>query len=97
MTSASVGSSGGDFQDPVTSPNDPIFMFHHANLDRNAKQWMANNADKRAAFYEYPASGTIDGKSFVGMFLADVTSSAFPFTAENLGFDDFPDQTVSLT
>ena len=70
----------------MTSPNDPIFMFHHANLDRNAKQWMANNEDRRAAAYGYPTSGTIDGRS-EGMFLADVASSAFPFTAQNLGLD----------
>jgi len=29
----------GDFADAWTSPNDPIFFFHHANLDRHLMTW----------------------------------------------------------
>jgi hypothetical protein len=45
----------GDFEDTVTSPNDPLFMFHHANLDRNNRWWMHTAAAKSAIYYGYPA------------------------------------------
>ncbi len=28
------GTADGDIKDPITSPNDPLFFSHHANLDR---------------------------------------------------------------
>ena len=31
----------GDMMDVATSPNDPIFSFHHANVDRMNMQWQA--------------------------------------------------------
>jgi hypothetical protein len=52
------GSSGtmvGDFEDAVTSPNDPLFMFHHSNMDRNNRWWMHTAAAKSAIYYGYPA------------------------------------------
>jgi hypothetical protein len=32
----------GDFADVVTAPNDPIFAFHHANVDRHFEMWREN-------------------------------------------------------
>ena len=37
----------GDANDPVTSPNDPSFFFHHANIDRSLMEWAM----------EHPAAG----------------------------------------
>lgn len=43
---------GGSMADTVTSPNDPIFWLHHANIDRIAESWWSLND------YEYlPISG----------------------------------------
>jgi len=36
------GRNEGDFKDVVTSPNDPIFWLHHANIDRNRHLWQAS-------------------------------------------------------
>jgi hypothetical protein len=49
------GTMAGDFEDEVTSPNDPLFMFHHANMDRNNRWWMHTAAAKSAIYYGYPA------------------------------------------
>ena len=38
----------GDFHDAAAGPNDPIFFFHHANVDRNFHWW----ASRRAARVE---------------------------------------------
>lgn len=32
--------TGGDLEDVTTSPNDPIFISHHNNVDRNNFHWM---------------------------------------------------------
>jgi hypothetical protein len=37
----------GDFTDQVSSPNDPIFMFHHANLDRNHMWWVVRQQQQQ--------------------------------------------------
>ena len=51
------GQTQGDFTDPVTSPNDPIWMLHHANLDRNKMSWMVANADAEEYFYGFSTTG----------------------------------------
>merc|ERR1712117_987882 len=30
----------GDLRDAVTSPNEPLFMLHHASIERNKQEWM---------------------------------------------------------
>ena len=32
----------GDMMDVATSPNDPLFVFHHSNVDRMNLAWVAN-------------------------------------------------------
>jgi hypothetical protein len=57
--------SQGDFLDIATSPNDPLWFSHHANLDRLFYLWMkgtgnllANTSDPCGGFYsgdsQYP-------------------------------------------
>lgn len=48
---------GGDFQNMDTSPNDPIFMLHHANLDRLKMNWMSKNSDAAAYYYGFSTVG----------------------------------------
>eukprot|EP00416_Gambierdiscus_australes_P017874 CAMPEP_0171064830 /NCGR_PEP_ID=MMETSP0766_2-20121228/6512_1 /TAXON_ID=439317 /ORGANISM="Gambierdiscus australes, Strain CAWD 149" /LENGTH=806 /DNA_ID=CAMNT_0011520897 /DNA_START=45 /DNA_END=2465 /DNA_ORIENTATION=- len=44
----------GDFEDPITSPNAPIFMFHHANMDRNKAWWMLMHGADKCSYYGFP-------------------------------------------
>eukprot|EP00811_Abedinium_folium_P035303 NODE_8107_length_1522_cov_11.559140.p1 GENE.NODE_8107_length_1522_cov_11.559140~~NODE_8107_length_1522_cov_11.559140.p1 ORF type:complete len:487 (+),score=82.04 NODE_8107_length_1522_cov_11.559140:99-1463(+) len=44
----------GDHYDPISSPNDPIFFFHHANLDRYLTTWMARHSQLAPQYYGYP-------------------------------------------
>jgi tyrosinase len=92
---------GGDFEDPTTSPNDPIFWLHHANVDRSVQWWMHANRDKRWSRYGYPAknAAAIGGpggtSSYVGQNSGDPMSSGWGFTAAQLGFP--PNASVSPT
>ncbi|CAB9523412.1 tyrosinase [Seminavis robusta] len=88
----------GDFEDPETSPNGPIFMFHHANLDRNRHWWMMRNNAKEELVCEYygfpveggtfigPRPGMTGNGDFYGAHLNDVASSSWGFSAADLGF-----------
>jgi len=94
-----VGGSNGDFMDPITSPNDPIFMLHHANLDRNKMTWMVNNADAASYFYGFSTvgntlsthlshNGTMVHSSatvYKGIALSDYVTSSLGFTDLQLG------------
>ena len=52
----------GDFADPISSCNDPLFGFHHANVDRNFEMWMRLNLiEGKTNFYNYPISGYAKG------------------------------------
>lgn len=87
----------GDFEDPITSPNGAIFMFHHANLDRGRLWWMQHNTDEEemCGYYGFPVenaslimSNIQQGRNnFVGAHLNDVLSSSWGFTAPDLGID----------
>jgi len=90
------GTDSSDFEDPTTSPNDPIFFFHHANVDRSAFHWMAVNTDKRSTFYGYPAedatgAGPTAESSYYGQSLLDKMSDAWGFSAQDLGLSDSTD------
>ena len=37
-------------------PQDPLFFFHHANLDRIRLQWQRRNAPLRPFAYHYPVA-----------------------------------------
>jgi len=47
----------GDFADTWTSANEPIFFFHHANIDRHVTIWQAKHKSK-APYYGYPKKWT---------------------------------------
>lgn len=50
----------GDFVDAACSPNDPIFGFHHSNLDRVFFNWAAQFEPKSLAqlkYFKYPVTG----------------------------------------
>merc|ERR1712154_401186 len=64
----------GDFVDQSTSPNDPIFMFHHVNMDRYLMEWQLRHYDD-SPYYKYPTSGYQ-----TGLNLDDVVSPEAPFT-----------------
>ena len=62
----------GDFLDPVASANDPVFLFHHANVDRNFQKWLnahllrpdGTYTDLRSVNYlEYPRSSLVYGNN----------------------------------
>lgn len=44
----------GDMGDVATSPNDPIFFSHHADMDRSAMTWMANSEHLESDFWHFP-------------------------------------------
>jgi len=95
------GSGLGDFTDPITSPNDPIFMLHHANMDRNKISWMSKNSDSAAYFYGFSTIGNIVKPGmhasnnnattvqaptvYGGIALGDYVSSNWGFTDADLG------------
>lgn len=90
------GTNRGDFEDVATSPNEPLFFFHHANVDRNELWWMQKNAAKRSSYYGFPAEkaigiGPYSSMSYIGQNLLDVVSSTWGFTASDLGLSSATD------
>jgi len=82
------GSNRGDFEDPTTSPNDPIFMFHHANVDRNRMRWMRAHAGEANVYYGFSTqcTGPLRNKCPTsGIAIGDVIASQWPFTSTALG------------
>merc|ERR1712083_613642 len=72
----------GDLLDQGTAPNDPLFMFHHANVDRYVYEWqLANYAD--APYYGYPTTGYQNVTRF-----DDSLGPDFPFEYLFEGQDD---------
>ena len=65
----------GDFADAWTSPNDPIFFPHHANVDRNLMAWQSRHGHS-APTYGFP---TVRGPLAPGHALHDVIAPADPF------------------
>ena len=43
---------GGDMANVMISPNDPVFWFHHAQVDRVWAKWQENNPGEMAAIRE---------------------------------------------
>lgn len=72
----------GDFSDAWSSPNDPIFFFHHANLDRHLMTWQHKRRDQ-APGYSFPSIAV----PCRGHGYEDVVSETWPFGAELLGLD----------
>ena len=75
----------GDFADAWTSPNDPIFFFHHANVDRHLMTWQQKNTAKAPHFGFLQPSIPCKGHG-----LEDVVGAAHPFDGSLLGLDSGP-------
>lgn len=80
----------GDFADTWASPNDPIFFFHHANIDRHLMIWQhkirnftINNKNEDDDYYDYGFPKL--SIPCYGHGLDDVISSNWPFNS-NLVF-----------
>ncbi|CAJ1407717.1 unnamed protein product [Effrenium voratum] len=70
----------GDFADAWTSPNDPIFFFHHANVDRHLMMWQQQHREK-APHYSFPSLSI----PCQGHGLHDVVGASAPFSGSLLG------------
>jgi hypothetical protein len=73
-----------------SSPDDPIFYLHHANVDRSRILWMQAHAEEASVFYGY--GGAVDRCPVSsdhcpsgGIALGDVITAQFPFTSSQLG------------
>lgn len=81
----------GDMYDPISSPNDPAFMFHHANIDRFLYAWQDRHAEL-APLFNYPSADVEGGEGYCEPHLLDSTlAPSRPFAGL------FPDQERPLT
>ena len=99
-----TGITDGDFK-ALTSVNDPIFWFHHNNLERSHTGWMENNADKADMYYGFPLYGdSITPQGLVafpdgmelGVGLNEVMSSTWGFTDADVGINAHPNNPSQL-
>jgi len=99
------GITDGDFKALGSSVNDPIFWFHHNNLERSHIGWMQNNADMADVYYGFPLYGDyINGTKFIafpngtelGLGLNEVMSSSWGFTDADVGIIAHPDNPDQL-
>ena len=66
--------AAGDFWDGCTSPNDPIFWLHHANVDRFFATWQVRVGASLGNYSGFPTEGLCPGHN-----LHDVISELDPF------------------
>ena len=75
----------GDFSCSAASPNDPLFLFHHTNVDRNFEGWLVNIRSQKKMRYKdylnYPrmgyASGTNLNENFFNHEFKDLIKTYF--------------------
>jgi len=77
-------STYGDFADAWTSPNDPIFFPHHANVDRNLMLWQKKHHSKSPT-YGFPAMHGPFPLGGLGHALHDVIAPCSPFPSRLIG------------
>ena len=78
----------GDMYDPISSPNDPAFMFHHVNMDRYFTAWQARYADQAGDLWGYPRADRDGGEGYCGPHLLDsVVNPHAPFVGLLEGHD----------
>lgn len=49
----------GEFRDPYTSPNDPLFFNFHSDIDRNLMTWQVDTPRLLAKYWRYPYTQTV--------------------------------------
>merc|ERR1711988_943237 len=81
----------GDMYDPISSPNDPAFMFHHANIDRFLFAWQKRHSNL-APLYNYPRADVDSGEGYCEPHLLDS-----PMAPSRPFVDLFDDQEGALT
>ena len=67
--------SNGDYSDSAGSVNDPLFFFHHANVDRYWYHWQLRHYNAQTFGYGYPEINP----SGPGKGLDDSLNSDYPF------------------
>ena len=80
--------------DAVASPNDPLFIFHHSNIDRHFSLWMEyrNSLQSSSAtnYYNFPTKNPCRGCN-----LADIISEISPFERSLFAKDVLPEPVPS--
>ena len=74
MTKADNIEIFGDFACPLASPNDPLFVFHHANIDRNFEMWLKEVKKSKHRKYKenylgFPTEGYATGNNLNDPFI----------------------------
>ena len=77
--------ANGDFWDGATSPNDPVFWFHHPNVDRLFMEWQLRWGRGARAALPLPHSGFPEAGFCPGHNRGDVISATDPFLASLVG------------
>jgi tyrosinase len=89
------GSNRADFEDPTTSPNDPVFWVHHANVDRNRMNWMIAHKDSLSNYYGFGPQcfGPLlnSGCPTDSIELQDVAGALWPFSGSDLAISKTTD------
>ena len=90
-----TGISDGDFDDIFAGTNDPIFFFHHANVERSRHWWSATRAHDAVDYYAYPlldpdatvGTDAFTGRRAPGQLLNNTLSDGWGFSLDDLGFE----------
>ena len=97
----------------MTSPNDPIFFIHHANMNQSRVWWQSAHRDASCDYYGYPTTDAVPTAAGegggggggagrcpldLGVNLHEAISLAWGFTYADIGVADDPaDRSVQLT
>ena len=85
----------GDFHDTFAGPNDPIFFFHHANVERSRHWWTWTRAHDADDYWAYPlldpdttvGTDAFTGRRAPGQLLNETLSDGWGFSMDDLGFE----------
>lgn len=82
----------GDMYDPISSPNDPVFFFHHVNMDRFFMAWQVAHPHLGPHF-DFPRAGRPTDEAYCAAHLLDgvLGDTSGPI------YDALPNQTGPLS